>query len=338
MKNPLISIIIANWNGSEVIGPCLKSIFQSNFKNFEVVIVDNGSTDGSLEYLEKLEQEKKIILSKNKTNLGYAMAINQGAQCAKGELLFFLNSDTTIEKNCLDEIAKGFQESIWAAQCKIRQMDRREEIQTLGTLLVPGLAIVIGKKGRGEKDRGQYDKRQPVISSGAAQVIRAEVFERLGQFDSDYFAGYEDIDLAYRIYLAKKEVILLPQAIAYHRDHTKYPMSKLRAKIGAFQTLKNVLLFMIRNYQWANFIKYILPVLAYQFFLSLVPIAKRNFYPLLGYWWGMGWHLVHLPSSFKKRKAVGKIRKNSDQEIFNLVGANLGLGQLFRYIRNGCLA
>jgi len=336
-KKPFISIIIANFNGLDFIKSCLKSIFRSVYKNFEVIVVDNGSTDGSVEYLKHLETEKKITLITNKKNLGYTFAMNQGAKRARGKLLFFLNNDTIISKNCLREIAKGFQKPIWAAQCKIRQLEKKNEIQTIGALLVPSLAIVVGQKGRGQIDKGQYDQKQLVIPAGAAQLIKADFFRKLGRFDSDYFIGYEDIDLAYRIYLSQKEVFLLPKAIVYHHDHLIQPMSKQRAKIGAFQITKNVLLFIIRNYQFGNFIKYIFPVLLYNFLISFAPIFKRNFYPLLGFFGGLGWTIWHLPSSLAKRKIVGKMRKASDKEIFNQVGANLNFSQILRYIRKGSI-
>lgn len=327
-KNPLISIIIPQFNDKDLLAVCLKSIFQNTYTNFEIIVVDNGSNDQSVEWLRE-KYHGKILLIANKDNLGYAPANNQGANRAKGEILFFLNNDTRMDKNCLNEIIEIFKKDrkngiIVAGQCKIKQINHPNHIQTVGSKLALYFGFLVGFPGNRKIDEGQYDKITDIFPAGAAMIIRKDIFKKLGGFDPDYFVGFEDIDLSWRIFLAKKRVVLFPGAIVYHHDKSSHILPKKRAAISFCQTTKNAFSFAIKNYEAKNLLLALPLIFLYHFLVSCAALTvKSNPYHLIGFLKGLFWTIKNLSRTLKKRKTIQvKIRKIPDCKMNHLFVKN----------------
>ena len=240
------SIIIVNYNGEKFIEACLGSIFKSNFKDFEVIVVENGSTDGSLEILEKychceakpkqsrgeiisrmglprpdkIGARNDIVLIKNKTNLGSCRARNQGVKASNGKILIFLDCDVKAHFKMVTEYVKTFEKypDVGSIHGKLLKMDDRKSFDSSGELF-DGFGFLA--------DRGKEDSFGSIASGKAASyAIRADLFKKLGGYDDDFFFFVEEPDLDMRVWHSGKKVMFLPTAIAYHAFGTSLKDTK----------------------------------------------------------------------------------------------------------------
>jgi hypothetical protein len=202
-----LSIIIINFNTKNLLKNCLDSIFgQTKDINFEVIVVDNGSTDFSQKMVK--ERFPQVLLVENQKNLGFAKANNQGAKLAKGDYLLFLNSDTLIVDNALYKLVKFAQKN-----------------KNLG-LCAPTLLLEDGSFQKGafgpeptlwQLTLGRFLKTKKIAwLSGAALLIKKDLFEKLGGFDENFFMYYEDVDLGKRVREAGYEISVCPEARVIH--------------------------------------------------------------------------------------------------------------------------
>ena len=217
MKEPLISIVIVNWNGLRFLKGCFESIYSQGFKPLEVIFVDNGSTDSSVEFVSRNFPSALII--ENTENAGFARANNQGIKMATGKYVLTLNNDTVLERGFLSELAGAAEGSnektgMWAV--KILSFDERDVIDSVGGLLIYPDGLAKGR-GRLEKDSGQYDMAEEVfIPSACAGLYRRTMLDEVGLFDEDFFAYCEDTDLGLRARLAGWRAANVPKAVVYH--------------------------------------------------------------------------------------------------------------------------
>jgi GT2 family glycosyltransferase len=216
-KKPLISVVVPNLNGLAFIGDCLRSLERQDFKDFEVIIVDNGSTDGSVKLVrDEFPWLGKII--ENDTNLGFARACNQGIEASEGTYVALLNNDTEAHSAWLAELLKAVERYPDMAMFASKTLffDNRNVIDTAGHLIYPdGL-----NRGRGrlEVDRGQYDDKIDVFSpSGCAALFCKSLFDEIGVFDEHHFAYGDDIDIGFRARLAGWKCVFVPGSVVYHR-------------------------------------------------------------------------------------------------------------------------
>jgi len=191
VKTPKISIIIVNYNGKDYLENCLSSIFKTEYQNFEVIVVDNASTDGSVQQIRQKFPTTKIIF--NKKNLGSA-GRNSGIVHAQGEFVVLLDSDTIVSPNWLSEFMAAFEKKGYGMyQGKLLFMDQPNKINSAGCMLnIFGFSYA---RGSGEIDKAQYDKSEKInFTSGACTFLPRSVFEKVGLFDLNFFAYVEDTD------------------------------------------------------------------------------------------------------------------------------------------------
>ncbi|MBI5328024.1 MAG: glycosyltransferase family 2 protein [Deltaproteobacteria bacterium] len=214
---PLVSVVIVNWNGKRFLEKNLSSIFNQTYRTFEVILVDNGSSDGSVEFVA--ENFPKTIIIKNKENTGFAAANNQGIKIAKGNYVATLNNDTELDKDWLKNLASAAASSdvhvgMWAP--KILSLQDPKRIDSVGGLLIYRDGIARGR-GRLEQDKGQYDKVEEILFPSACSALyRKNMLDEIGYFDEDFFAYCEDTDLGLRARLAGWKAISVPHAITFH--------------------------------------------------------------------------------------------------------------------------
>lgn len=210
-----LSVIIPNWNGKHLLKICLPSLKKQSFKEFEVVIVDNGSEDGSIEYIEKYFPEVKLI--KLSENIGFAPAVNLGLKICVGEMMVLLNNDTEVDKNCLKNLVRTAIEKkdIGFIAAKILNFNNRKLIDSAGDYI-----DAVGHAdnfGRGESDSEKFNNPGPLfLATAGGSLFKREVFEKIGFFDHQYFAYMEDVDLCLRAQLAGIKGWYDPSAIIYH--------------------------------------------------------------------------------------------------------------------------
>jgi GT2 family glycosyltransferase len=211
-----ISIVIPNWNGLEHLPTCLRSISAQTLRPDEVIVVDNGSTDGSQEYIRTNFPGVTIISIQN--NRGFVAAVNCGIEAARGTLIALLNNDTELDPRWLEEFVDGLESdpSNGSAACKMLQFDHRATIDAAGDIMSRGCMPVT--RGSGEPDDGRYDVGELVFGTCAgAGLYRTSMFQSLGTFDESFVSYYEDVDFAMRAQLAGFPCIYVPKAVCYHK-------------------------------------------------------------------------------------------------------------------------
>ena len=215
-SEPFISVVIPNWNGNRYLPGCLDSLRSQSYRNFEVLVVDNGSSDGSDRMVAERYPEFRLIPMGS--NLGFAAAVNEGVRQSRGDLIALLNNDAEAEADWLATMAAAAAEHPEAGffACKILLYDRRDLIHSAGDYY--GRDGVPGNRGVWEKDAGQFDREEYVLSAcGAASGWRRELFEDVGLFDESLFMYLEDVDLSLRAQMRGYRCLYLPASRVYHR-------------------------------------------------------------------------------------------------------------------------
>ena len=209
-------MIIPNWNGNRYLPGCLDSLRSQSYRRFEVLVVDNGSSDGSDRMVPERYPEFRLIPLGS--NLGFAAAVNEGIRHAKGELIALLNNDAEAEADWLATMAAAAADHPEAGffACKILLYDRRDLIHSAGDYYrADG---VPGNRGVWEKDAGQFDREEYVLSAcGAASGWRRQLFDDVGLFDESLFMYLEDVDLSLRAQMRGHRCLYLPASRVYHR-------------------------------------------------------------------------------------------------------------------------
>jgi GT2 family glycosyltransferase len=254
---PLVSIIIVNFNGKNLLEECLHSLHQIDYENYEVILVDNNSTDNSVEFTQNNFSNVKII--KLDQNYGYAIANNKGAKQAKGTFLQFLNNDTVVDKKYLRRLVQEIypKPSIGIAQSMLYNPDGT--IDSSGDF-IDSLGIAFSSKQKINSIRKILSAR------GASMIIKRELFEKLGGFDEQFVTSFEDIDLGWRSWIQGYEVILVPSSIVYHKGGQTI---KQLSKEVSFHGFKNQLVLRLTNFETSLAIKnsiLFLIIYGYKFF------------------------------------------------------------------------
>ncbi len=209
------SVIIANWNGARHLRVCLDSLRRQTHPDFEVIVVDNGSTDESVVMVQEAYPEVRLLVLPE--NCGFVVACNRGAAMARGEVLVMLNNDTEAEPGWLEALCRALEAhpEAGAAASKLLLFDRRDTLHAAGDILGPG--FMPANRGVWEVDRGQYDHERWVFGAcGGAAAYRRQVWEQLGGFDERLFMYLEDVDLAWRMQRAGWRTLFVPEARVYH--------------------------------------------------------------------------------------------------------------------------
>jgi GT2 family glycosyltransferase len=214
--NSEFSVIIPNWNGVEHLPTCLDSLRRQTIERVEVMVVDNGSTDGSLQLLgDRYPEVRLLALGENR---GFAGACNAGMRAAEGEFTVLLNNDTEVDAQWLEEVRSAFKRHPEAGMVasKMLLFDRRDMFHTAGDFYrVDG---VPGNRGVWQQDDGQYDDEEYVFGAcGGSAAYRREMLAEVGLLDEDFFYSCEDVDLAWRAQLAGWRCVYAPRAIVYHK-------------------------------------------------------------------------------------------------------------------------
>lgn len=209
-----VAVIIPNYNGQKYLSDCLKSLRKQSFRDFKVIMVDNGSSDGSISVVKRDFPEVQIIgLSEN---TGFANAVNVGIKETGAKYVFLLNNDTVCEEGVLDALVKVLdkKKSVFSVQAKMLQIKEPHLIDDAGDYYCAlGWAFAPSK----DKDNSRYSRRINVTSACAgAAMYRREVFEEIGYFDEAHFCYLEDVDVGYRARLYGYDNVMEPGAIVYH--------------------------------------------------------------------------------------------------------------------------
>lgn len=209
-----VSVVIPNYNGIRFLKPCLDSLLKQSFSDFEVIVVDNASTDGSVAYLENHYTQIRLI--RLEQNYGFSKAVNEGIKASAGNYVILLNNDTLVEEDFVLALYQAMKDSKNTFSCssKMVQMSDPSVIDDAGDFYSAlGWAFA---KGKG-KPSSNYKNSYPVFASCAgAAIYRKDLVEKLGFFDEKQFAYLEDIDIGYRAKIHGYKNYFIPAAVCHH--------------------------------------------------------------------------------------------------------------------------
>lgn len=232
-NNPTVTVVIPNYNGEKFLKNCLESLNEQTYKEIEIILVDNNSTDMSLKLTQKYAPGSHIInLSKN---TGFSYAVNEGIKKAKGEFIFLLNNDTECDKSCIQRLAETIKTDsrIFSVNSKMIQSNNRELIDDAGDgYCLLGLAY---KRGYNQKVSGKTREKTIFSACAGASLYRKNILFELGLFDENFFAYLEDVDIGYRANIHGYKNIYCPKAIVYHviSGTTGIQKSEFKTKLSA---------------------------------------------------------------------------------------------------------
>jgi len=260
---PLVSILIINYNGKHYLKNCIDSIYRGTYKNIEVIFIDNGSKDGSIEFIR--DNYKNIKVVDNKANFGLAIASNKGAEVAKGKYMFFFNNDTIAKPNLIKNMVDVLEKDHAVGICGCTTYTYNGS-----TMLNAGVACdIFGYP---------YGKGEPFYVD-AGIFIRSDLFGKMGGFDEKMFLYGEDRDICWRCWLYGYKVVVADDAVFYHdsfctsKDLKQYNTNIFKRFYGEFNALRAIL----KNYSWP-FLLFVLPLYtSINIAEAFVFIFKRNF-------------------------------------------------------------
>ena len=236
-ENTLVSVIIVNYNGKNHLEKCLESLMKINYNNYEIILVDNNSSDGSIQFIEKFYPSIRLI--KLKDNLGFAEPNNIAVKESKGDLVLFLNNDTTVDPNFISEMIKVIKNDPKIAICQSLLLKPDGTVDSSGDFLTT-LGRAYSSKEKPEQVREIFSPR------GASMLVKKNIFIELGGFDKKFFATFEDVDLGWRAWIAGYRVLIVPKSVVYHVGGQT--LTKMEDQIS-FHGLKNQISMKITNFE-----------------------------------------------------------------------------------------
>lgn len=329
-ENPLVSIIIPHFNGIELLRDCLTSLSETSYPNFEIIVVDNASTDESISMVKQEFNGVKILqLSSNK---GYAGGCNAGIRASEeSQYVVLFNNDATVEASwltCLvDEMESD--ESVSACQPKILSAKDKNLYDYSGAAggLIDKYAYPFAR-GRIiatiESDENQYDSETTLFwASGTACILRNSTLKEVGLLDEIFFAHMEEIDLCWRMQLRGDKIRYVPESRIYHHSGTTLGAETFKKK---YLNHRNSILMMFKNYSLGNLLKLlpgriIIDLMAMVYSLGVLDINRLN-----GILASYFWVIFHPFYILKERRKVQEGRVVSDEVIMrNMYGGSIAL-------------
>ena len=311
----LVSVVIPNWNGEVFLPTCLESLRRQTYQDFEVIVVDNASTDGSLRLLrESYPEVRALALSRNG---GFTGAVNEGIRQARGEIIALLNNDTEADPAWLAELVRAFAEHPEVTFCasKLLLFDRRDILHSAGDFYrIDGIP---GNRGVWQRDEGQFDQAFEVFGAcGGAAAYRRSLFDDVGLFDEDLWMYCEDVDLNLRARSAGHHCRFVPTARIYHRLSASGG-----GPLASYYCGRNFVEVALKNLPGGLLRKHALALLGAQIRLAGESLAHLREPAARARLRGQLAALRRLPATLGKRRTVAARRRVSAADLERLLEA-----------------
>ncbi|MDQ5940828.1 MAG: hypothetical protein QG632_554 [Candidatus Dependentiae bacterium] len=316
VKQKAASVIIPNWNGKRLLGQCLDALSKQTYKDFEIIVVENGSTDGSVEYIE--ENYPEVVLLKQKENLGFAGGVNVGLKHSQAKYKILLNNDTAVDESWLGALVHTAEKNpnAFAVVSKILEASKRKNPKYYNIDSTGDQYSIWGMpfpRGRGEVDTGQFNKPEQVFAAcGGSVLYRATLLEKVGLFDEDFFAYYEDVDISFRARLMGYDILYEPKSVVYHA---------IGATSGGglkpftrFHSVKNAHYLYLKNMPASLFWRFLPRFLLGQIMVFASSIKHGL---LLSHLKGLVWVLLFLPKKIVQRVTIQRKKKVSNADVLS---------------------
>jgi len=316
MDRPIVSVVIPNLNGMQWLDKCLRSLLGQTLQPVEIIVVDNASTDGSPDHVERAYPAVRVLRLSD--NLGFAAACNAGIRASCGAFVSLFNNDAWAAPSWLESLVKAMGDDpvIGAAACRTLDYHDPSRLYSLGDGCLPnGDAFNIA---RGMRDRRDLPMLPWVFGPpGCTALYRRAALDAVGLLDEDFFAFHEDVDLNWRLQLAGYKCLYVPEAVAYHAG---YGTAQKASDRFAFMSGRNHWFVLLKNWPW-------------RLWLRFAPqLARRQ---AQWFWWALkGDHecrvrcrgalsvLRFLPRELRKRRAIQRLRRVGPGELIAMLQAH----------------
>lgn len=311
----MISVVITNYNGWRYLPDCLSSLAAQTYRDFETIMVDNASTDGSVEFVEEHYPEVRVV--RNRENLGFAGGTNAGIRAAGGEYVLTLNNDTKADPRFVEHLKGVMDADPATGMCAAKMLFPNGTINSTGICISRSGAA--WDRGMYEPDRGQYDLSREVFGPCAgAALYRREMLDEVGLFDEDFFCYMEDVDLAFRARLAGWTCRYVPEARVYHHHGGA---AGVGTDFAVYYGNRNVVWYVVKNFPFRLLVTSIPWILGRN--LAVIPYYAIR---------GRGRAIVRskvdavrgIPGMLRKRSAIRRSVPESDIRRFTQTWSTIG--------------
>lgn len=286
----MVSIITINYNQTQITCELLRSLNALTYPNYEVIVVDNGSTENPEQIIKQQFAHVQVIVSP--VNLGFSGGNNLGMKHAKGNYFFLVNNDTELTPNCIEQLLAMYQKipNLGIVCPKIRYFEATQPIQYVGYTMLNPITARNHTIGQYEPDTGQYSQATPTpYAHGAAMMVSRQAVEKVGMMPEEFFLYYEELDWSEQMKRAGYKIYVEPNATVFHKESVSTGKD---SPLKTYYLTRNRILFMRRNannLHWALFL----------FYMALVMIPKNLFTLALhrqtkhlkAFWQGITWNL-----------------------------------------------
>jgi len=297
----LVSIIIVNWNGLKYLHECLSSLFNQTYSHIEIILVDNASTDGSVDFVKENFPSVKIV--QNSKNLGFAEATNIGIMKSKGELITLFNQDAIADKgwlaNLVEEIKSS--EEIAAVAGKVYYWGDKygkDAVFCTWSKIDPYTAMPYNFAGNDPKAAVDY-------LTGCAMLVKKEIIEEIGPLDTGYFLYFDETDWCARVIRAGYKLIYVPNAIVWHVVSGSLENQQIKSEY----MIRNRIRFALKNFDLKYMPMFLLSFIAETIFIFFRNIRESNLSETKLRMKAFGWNMLNLRKTFTaRREDLSKIR------------------------------
>lgn len=299
MRKITASVIIPNWNGEHLLRDCIESLERQSYQDFEIILVDNGSSDESVFLTRKFFPHVRII--KLNKNFGFAKAVNEGVKVSGADYAILLNNDTSVDKDWIKNLVRCADKhlEVVSVNSKLLNFYDRKKIDGAGILVNEvGQAKSIGWQ---EQDNGQYDKKFYIFgATGGASLFRREDFIKIGGFDERFFMYSEEVDFAFRAQFLGYKSIFCPEALVFHKHKATSKKLPVHIEYWQFRNMTQTIIkdfpgfILFKKWRWLKIILVHLNTYLYQ--------LKNGFFwaPFLADLW----IVFHLPILLGERRKI----------------------------------
>ncbi len=306
MSDSVASVIVVTHNGTDTLDACLESLRQSKPLPLEVIVIDNGSVDGSADLARKSFPTIRVF--DFSANIGFAAGNNRGARLARGEFLFLLNQDARVEPDTIQILTERMQadEQIAVTGPKLLSDNAGQKLCSAG---LSANRLFYGRdQGYGKDPNGFNVECERLGITGAAMMLRRSVFETLGGFDGRYFLYYEDLDLCIRARMIGYKVVYVPDAVATHpvKDDER-PLL-----FSEFMDTRNRLRTMIKNLSWPSLARFWPCAMTHEINAMKNHLLNRRWQHARMRFSAWMWMKLYFFDTMRERRRIQRLRKVDD--------------------------
>jgi GT2 family glycosyltransferase len=317
-ETPLLTVAVLSYDGRHLLEVILPSLARQRFRDFEVVVVDNGSRDDTVAWMGEHWPEVEVVSLAQ--NVGVTAALNVCARAGRGELVGLFNNDMEVDADCLGELVAALREhpeAAWAGT-KLRDFEQRDLLDGAGDVFT--WAATGGRRGHGERDAGQYDEPRAIFGAcGGAALYRRKALEQVGEFDEDFFAFYEDVDWNLRAQLAGLSCRYVPSAVVYHMGSAT--IGRGLSDFTRYHLWRNTLWIIVKDLPVSALLRHAPHLLLGQLVNLAVAVRDRKLKIWVRVWRDA---LRGLPRMLRKRREVQARRRIGVSELEAIVGPDGG--------------